>query len=500
MTTKRIFLTGATGSMGMATLKELLLSTNCDIVLLVLPTDADRKIIQPFLKNSRIQVVFGDLTVYEDILECVTGSDVILHCGALVSPLADDNPELAMKVNYGSMLHLIKAIKAQSNADDIRLVSIGTIAQTGDRMPPIHWGQVGDPIKPSVHDYYAVSKIAAERVLVESGLKHWVSLRQTGILSEKMVKIQDPIMFHNCLDNVLEYVTDYDSGVLMRNCCGELPDAFWNHIYNIGGGEECRISCIQMFKEMFEPLGFKDLEYVIDSKWFALRNFHGQYYLDSDILNDFLNFRSQDKSYFYQLYLKNLGLIVPLSKVINRIPGGQKLMGKSIRSNFERLLLEPRGPLHWIEQNKQDFIAPFFISRNQWEQIPRLNDFDHFKKWDQVIPIHRGYDSTKPEAALNLKDVNDAAIFRGGQLHSRSMNVGDWTSKLQWSCAFGHSFEASPRLILEGGHWCPQCESSSWNYHEVAKVSPFFAQVWYPLHEPDELSVTYPKVVSESSI
>lgn len=500
MANKRIFLTGATGSMGMATLKELLSSTNYDMVLLVLPSLADRKIIQPYLKNNRIQVVFGDLTVYDDILRCVTGSDVILHCGALVSPLADDNPELAMKVNYGSMLHLIKAIKSQPNADQIRLVSIGTIAQTGDRMPPIHWGQVGDPIKPSVHDYYAVSKIAAERALVESGLKYWVSLRQTGILSEKMVKIQDPIMFHNCLDNVLEYVTDYDSGVLMRNCCGELPEEFWGHIYNIGGGSECRISCIQMFKEMFEPLGFKDLEYVIDAKWFALRNFHGQYYLDSDLLNEFLNFRSQDKSYFYKLYLKNLGFVVPLSKVINRIPGGQKLMGKSIRSNFERLLFEPRGPLHWIEQNKQDFIEPFFISKSHWEQIPKLNDFEHFEDWEHVIPIHRGYDTTKPEAELQLQDIKEAANFRGGQMKSKTMKTGDWTSKLEWSCAFGHTFEASPRLILEGGHWCPECENKSWNYHEVAKVSPFFAQVWYPLHDVDEPSVEYPKLVNENVV
>ena len=29
-------------------------------------------------------------------------------------------------------------------------------------------------------DYYAVSKIAAERYVIESGLKYWVSLRQTG--------------------------------------------------------------------------------------------------------------------------------------------------------------------------------------------------------------------------------------------------------------------------------------------------------------------------------
>ena len=92
-----------------------------------------------------------------------------------------------------------------------------------------------------------------------------------------------------------------------------------------------------------------------------------------------------------------------------------------------------------------------------------------------------------------LKDMKKAAEFRGGRCLSDTMETGDWTGKLKFRCAFGHEFEASPRLILEGGHWCPHCENKSWNYGERAKVDPFFAQVWNPLHEPDELR-EYPKV------
>ena len=43
------------------------------------------------------------------------------------------------------------------------------------------------------------------------------------------------------------------------------------------------------------------------------------------------------------------------------------------------------------------------------------------------------------------------------------------------------------------------CERRSWNYGQRAKVDPFFAQVWNPLHEPDELR-EYPKVVSELDV
>ena len=500
MERKRVLLTGATGAMGKATLTELIKDTQLDVLVFVRDSAVDRAIIKPFIGLENLEIFYGDLTIYEDILKCMTGVDVVLHCGAFVSPAADDHPELAMRVNYGSMLYLIRAIKAQPNADEIRFVSIGSIAQTGDRMPPIHWGRVGDPIKPSVYDYYAVSKIAAERVLIESGLKHWVSLRQTGILSEKMAKISDPIMFHNCLDNVLEYVTDHDSGVMMRHCCGDLPDAFWGHIYNVGGGTGCRMSGYEMFAELFQSLGFKNIENVIDANWFALRNFHGQYYLDSDRLNDYLNFRSQDKRYFFDLYRKEMGLLVPLCKVINALPRGEKIMGRVIRKRFEGLLHDDRGTLNWIENDRDDYIAPYFISKQHWEAIPRLNEFEHFKDWDHVVPIDHGYDETKPESKLSIEDVKKAASFRGGSCDSDEMIKGDWTSKLQWTCAFGHHFDASPRLVLEGGHWCPECERKSWNYHEIAKVNPFFAQVWNPLHDKDEPSRAYPKVVIETSI
>lgn len=58
------------------------------------------------------------------------------------------------------------------------------------------------------------------------------------------------------------------------------------------------------------------------------------------------------------------------------------------------------------------------------------------------------------------------------------------------------SFSASPKLVLEGGHFCPQCERETWNYKERAKREPFFAQVWNPLHGKNDGRV-YKKIVSD---
>lgn len=73
-------------------------------------------------------------------MKCVKGCDLILHIAAFVSPAADYNPKLAMKINYGSTRNLINAIYELGQENHTRLVYIGTVAETGDRIPPIHWG------------------------------------------------------------------------------------------------------------------------------------------------------------------------------------------------------------------------------------------------------------------------------------------------------------------------------------------------------------------------
>ena len=502
-----VFMTGAGGGMGFESFKQMLpdLGKTYDMVILVRESEKNHKMFDPYNNQNGLSIVYGDLLNEADVERCVEMSDMVLHIAAFVSPQADYYPKKAMQNNYGSVVNLTNAIKKCGKEDTYKFVYIGTVAETGDRMPPIHWGRVGDPIKPSMFDYYAVSKVAAERYVIESGLKYWVSLRQTGIMGPAMAKIRDAIQFHNCLFNVLEYCSDRDSGRAMRNLAafdadGNLDESFWGHIYNIGGGESCRVSTYDMYMAMYGVLGFKNLDTVIEPKYTATRNFHGQYYLDSDKLEQYLHFRSDSMQYFYDAYLKELGGAVTAGKVITKLPGGQKLMGSIIKSTFNKLLDSEHGTRHWIDEKMEDHIDAYWGSRKAWEALPdKVSDMEAFTDWDTVVHIDHGYDESKPEEELDYNDMKGAAEFRGGKLLSETMTTGDWRTKLQFSCAFGHKFEASPRLILEGGHWCPECERASWNYGERAKRNPFFAQVWNPLHDADETR-EYPKVVSELDV
>ena len=106
--------------------------------------------------------------------------------------------------------------------------------------------------------------------------------------------------------------------------------------------------------------------------------------------------------------------------------------------------------------------------------------------------LDHGYDESKPKSELDIEDMKKAAEFRGGELISKKMKKGDLVTKLKWKCGCcGAEFEASPNLILLGGHWCPECylPEKKWNYDEIAKSNPFFAQVWYTNHSKDEHNV-----------
>lgn len=66
---KNVFLTGATGNMGREGLKQLLgRRDKFNITLLVLPTEKDKKFVEPYQNQPGVKVVFGDLTNYDDVL------------------------------------------------------------------------------------------------------------------------------------------------------------------------------------------------------------------------------------------------------------------------------------------------------------------------------------------------------------------------------------------------------------------------------------------------
>lgn len=506
-----VFLTGATGTMGWAGLQEILrYPENYTLRILARPSKKNKEKLAPYM--DRLEVIWGDLTSYEDILKGVTGADIVLHVGGMVSPQADYRPEATRKTNLTAAMNIRNAVLAQGE-NQPKVVYIGSVAQMGDRREPLHWGRTGDPICVSAYDHYGLTKALAERIITNSPIKQWVSLRQSGILYPAILKNYDPIMFHVPIRGVLEWATVEDSGRLLERICRpEVPEEFWKRYYNIGSGEEYRLSNYEFEKLLLETIGCPKPEQIFSAKWFTTRNFHGMWYIDGDQLENYLHFRANVpvREYFQQM------------AKADTIPGGIKFAAKTKIAKlvphivkiamYAMAMSKEHGTQWWIKNNKEQRIHAYYGSLEKYRAIQDWKHTDLSHNSNEYQLMDHGYDESKPMSELTLEDVQKAAAFRGGKCISTTMEKGDWDTPLEWECAEGHRFMATPRLILLGGHWCPECfpypytnekafqmeglptHTIAWNWDKEAKRNPFFAQLWAPLHDADEDNTYGPEV------
>ncbi|MFG6403096.1 NAD-dependent epimerase/dehydratase family protein [Microbacterium sp. P04] len=478
---RRVFLTGAAGNWGRRVLDHFReRAETFDVVALVLPSPKDLAIIRRYEDMENLEVVFGDLTDYQAVERCVRGADVVLHIGAVVSPVADDYPELAHRVNVGSIRNIIRAVQAQPDPARIAVVGVGTIAETGDRNPPHHWGRVGDPLRVSQFDEYGQSKVIAEKLLVESGLPRWAWVRQTGIFHPGVLEIRDPIMTHSTLGGVMEWVSVEDAARLMVNVSeADVPTEFWGGIYNIGGGEGWRLTNWQLQTRMTAALGVRDVRDWYDRNWFATRNFHGQWYSDSDVLQALVPFREDT----FDAALARAIAANPGLKIAGRIPSW---LVKNLV--LKPLTIRPRGTMHYVREGNADAVSAYFGSPAEWEAIGDWDTFWPSRPSRTPTLLDHGYDETIASAQWGAGVYRDVAMHRGGELLSEDPIVGEIAAPLEWRCAFGHVFTGSPRLILTAGHWCPVCILDVPGYKAQATRNAFLAQLELPFAGADPVS------------
>lgn len=502
---KTVFLTGATGTMGFAGMTEILrYPDKYQLRILARPSKKNKELIKPLIAHhSSLNVIWGDLTDYESVLKGVSGSDIVLHVGGMVSPQADYRPEGTLHTNVTAAEHITRAVLAQPEDQQPKVVYIGSVAQMGDRREPLHWGRAGDPICVSAYDHYGITKVLAERIITDSGIKQWVSLRQSGILYPAILKNYDPIMFHVPIRGVLEWATVEDSGRLLERVCrDEVPDEFWRNYYNIGSGAEYRLSNYEFEVLLLDAIGCPRPEKIFNANWFTTRNFHGMWYIDGDKLENYLHFRANVpvKEYFAQM------------AKAESLPWGIRFASKThIAKLFPHCVKaamwfmansKEHGTQWWVRKLKDESlklkvekrIHAYYGSIEAYKAIPDWKHMDLSHNSETPVLLDHGYDETKDVDRLTNAELQQAAAFRGGKY------LGNDT----WQDADGHIFKASRRLILLGGHWSPydmpypyegkKEPARPWHWDRVAKQNPFFAQLWSPLHDKDEDNIYGPEI------
>ena len=335
---KRILLTGASGTVGREVLKQL-----CEIPDQVEITVFDKRSKESrsfYRKQSEMfNLVYGDISDKNDVSKVCRDIDVVIHLAAIIPPLADKNPELAKAVNTTGTKNLIECIEEQS--PEAFLLYSSSISVYGDRNSN-PWIKTTDPLNPSDRDEYAKTKIEAEKSVINSRL-NWSILRLTAIMGSDNHKPSE-IMFHMPLDSCLEIATPGDTGRAFINAIDHLEELN-KKIFNLSGGEKCRISYGDFLSRSFEIFGLGKLDFKANS--FAEKNFHCGYYEDGNVLNEILDFRLETiEDHFNNLKES----ISPIRKIATTI----------FRKIIIRNLQKQSEPLAAIISNNETDIQHYF--------------------------------------------------------------------------------------------------------------------------------------------
>jgi len=338
MNMKRILITGASGTVGKEILRQLFDADNgSEITVFDLKT---RSSVAQFKKyGENIKILFGDITEKNDISKACSDKDLIFHLAAIIPPLADEKPDLARAVNIHGTKNLIESLEEKSPGSFLLYAS--SISVYGDRNddPLI---KVTDQLHPSDRDEYALTKIEAER-LVKSSRLQWTIFRLTAIMGTDNHKASK-LMFHMPLDTRMEIATPGDTGRAFVNAIG-MTSRLNRNIYNLSGGENCRISYQDFLMRAFKISGLGEPDFRENS--FAGRNFHCAYYEDGSILNDILDFRRETLDDYFNRLRKSVS---PFRKILTT------LFRKIIKYNLQK----KSEPLAAIKNKNQADIRHFF--------------------------------------------------------------------------------------------------------------------------------------------
>lgn len=343
---QRVLLTGGSGAVGFQSFQELLKRKEqyC-IRVLSLDSRYERRLFKPY-QNS-VEIIWGDIRDFTTVHEAVKGVDSILHVAGIIPPVADRFPDLAVEVNVKGTRNLVRAMRLQSKQPDIVFTS--SISVYGDRLekPCI---KVGDPLIPSDGDIYAKTKIDAENI-IRSSCNRWTIFRLCGILVDTL-QVQ-PLMFHMPLKTALEWCHVEDAGYALVEALTH--ETIFGKIFNLGGGEKCRIVAREFLNHML-PMWGLDAN-IIPDRAFAIRNFHSGFYQDGDKLNKILGFQRKTlQDYFDTVKMR----ISPFNRLLVRcIP----------RFVIRYWFLKMSEPLKAIKDNNEKLIHRFYGSREVFEQL-----------------------------------------------------------------------------------------------------------------------------------
>ena len=212
------------------------------------------------------------------------------------------------------------------------------------------WARVGDPLIPSCFDVYSITKIRAERYVVDSGLKYWCCIRLSPTLYDGVLKdlIGDGFLLQMPLNAPVELMTEAEAvkifqNILVFDADGTLHSDFWRKIYNAGGGAPSRLTGYEMYKKGLALLNAKP-ETLLEPHWVPVRNFCSTWLADGGVLDGYLKYQFEGIDKFFE----SQGLSHGYMKAVKHF---NPVIKKYI---FDKIVNSPNSPYYWVDNVMTD--------------------------------------------------------------------------------------------------------------------------------------------------
>ena len=245
----RVLVTGALGSIGMASVRALI-ALGHHVRTFDLHSRASERRVR--ILGNGVDVHWGDIRSAEQVAAAVADQDAVIHLAAILFPESEADPGLSREVNVGGTRNVLAAMRAGPRQP--ALVYPSSIAVYGAGRFGGAPRRASDPVSPGTH--YSHHKVACEEMTRSSGVP-WTILRVGAAIepgaSAKITPLALQTMLGVSLETRIEWIHPLDVGRAAANAI-ERPEARSN-TWMIGGGPACRATQRDFFATAFESVG-----------------------------------------------------------------------------------------------------------------------------------------------------------------------------------------------------------------------------------------------------
>jgi dihydroflavonol-4-reductase len=159
---RRALVTGATGLLGSAIVRELLAQGSEEVLALVRDRDRAARLLPA---DERVRIVQGDVTDVESFRAELAGLDAVLHTAAYFREYyaPGNDPELLQRTNVDAVRQLLEAAVRAGVPVVVHTSSSGTLGRTADGSPAVE--DTPPPVFGSKGNLYFQSKVRSEEAV-----------------------------------------------------------------------------------------------------------------------------------------------------------------------------------------------------------------------------------------------------------------------------------------------------------------------------------------------